>query len=291
MPAYVSALRVYEPLAAFPEEERRHWTSYVSLGAAPDRPRAVALEHRESLIGLLAIPPRVAPPEDWEDRALVMVVDGMTYVSPMTARQRAWEGLARFRESVPPELADAFVPPASVAVAEQEEAAWRAAHPEARVFQQTSTWQVPLPWFVVVEPTERRVVLGPRAVGEPGGSDRLTAPLTRSLIYTTEMSRARRRIARALAVLRRTVAEGSIVDGLEDLGRWLEEFHPHARVELDYGGLVHLLSDDDLLEDDSCGDVAAALARLAEGDGPGAFEHYRRLATRWRQVGALESAN
>ncbi len=81
------------------------------------------------------------------------------------------------------------------------------------------------------------------------------------------MSRARRRTARALAVLRRTVEDGDVAAGLEDLGRWLEEFHPRSLVELDYGGLVHLLDDTALAQDESARDVAAALAALGAGDG------------------------
>ncbi len=35
---------------------------------------------------------------------------------------------------------------------------------------------------------------------------------------------------------------------LAEVGRWLEDFHPCSLVELDYGGLVHLVSDDALCE-------------------------------------------
>ena len=60
------------------------------------------------------------------------------------------------------------------------------------------------------------------------------------------MSRARRRLARALAVLRPSVDDHAVIAGVEDLGRWLEEFHPRSVVELDYGDLVHLLDDAEL---------------------------------------------
>jgi hypothetical protein len=104
------------------------------------------------------------------------------------------------------------------------------------------------------------------------------------------MSRARRRVARALHVVERTV-EGPASDLLADLGRWLEEFHPHALVELDYGGLVHLLDDESLSGDVSAADVAAALECLANGDGDGAGENYERVAERWRAVAAFEHVN
>ncbi len=44
--------------------------------------------------------------------------------------------------------------------------------------------------------------------------------------------------AGALGALREALDEGPLIDGLVDVGRWLEEFHPRSLVELDYGGLV-----------------------------------------------------
>ena len=105
------------------------------------------------------------------------------------------------------------------------------------------------------------------------------------------MSRARRRTARALAVLRRTVEDGDVAAGLEDLGRWLEEFHPRSLVELDYGGLVHLLDDTELAEDESARDVATALAALADGDATSATEAYARVTGRMKALQSVESAN
>jgi len=73
--------------------------------------------------------------------------------------------------------------------------------------------------------------------------------------------------------------------------RWLEEFHPRSVVELDYGGLVHLLSDEMLVMDDSVELVATALASLAEGDMASATAAYERLVARWRDVQLLERCN
>ena len=79
--------------------------------------------------------------------------------------------------------------------------------------------------------------------------------------------------------------------GVEDLGRWLEEFHPRSVVELDYGGLVHLLDDEALAADQSARDVADALAALARGDASGAAAAYDRIITRWQSASFVESAN
>jgi hypothetical protein len=102
---------------------------------------------------------------------------------------------------------------------------------------------------------------------------------------------ARRRVARALRVLRRAVEDGAMTAAVEDLGRWLEEWHPRAQVELDYGGLVHLVDDDRLRADQSSADVAGAMTALAEGDTRSAARAYRRLAERWEAVQALERSS
>jgi hypothetical protein len=105
------------------------------------------------------------------------------------------------------------------------------------------------------------------------------------------MSRARRRIAKALRVVRRVFGEGPATGAIEEVGRWLEDFHPHSLVELDYGGLVHLVDDEALSEDTSVADVNEALERLTAGDLPAAGQCYERVVSRWRSVAALEHAN
>jgi hypothetical protein len=62
-------------------------------------------------------------------------------------------------------------------------------------------------------------------------------------------------------------------------------------VELDYGGLVDLLPDDALEEDDSPKLVAAGLAGLSRGDADAATEAYEKLVARWRAVQLLERCN
>jgi hypothetical protein len=85
--------------------------------------------------------------------------------------------------------------------------------------------------------------------------------------------------------------EAPTVAGLEQLGRWLEEFHPHSRVELDYGGLVDLLDDEALREDSSVADIAAALSALTENRGEEATVAYERVLARWRPLQSLETAS
>jgi hypothetical protein len=75
------------------------------------------------------------------------------------------------------------------------------------------------------------------------------------------------------------------------VGRWLEEFHPRSLVELDYGGLVHVLPAGELEDDHSAGDVAEGIEALRLGDGAAAGAAYARLVERWRSVRDRRSAN
>ena len=121
----------------------------------------------------------------------------------------------------------------------------------------------------------------------------------RSRWATTSMSRARRRVARGLAALRvlpRGFA-GATWDPiraeteLAEVGRWLEDFHPYSLVELDYGGLVQLLSDDALSSDQSAAEIAAAIDGVAKGERELAVAMYKRAHSRWRSFAEYEMAN
>ena len=78
---------------------------------------------------------------------------------------------------------------------------------------------------------------------------------------------------------------------IEEVGRWLEEFHPRALVELDYGGLVYLLDGEALRCDQSVAEVAAAVTGLENGELELALAMYKRLRARWRPMQATESAS
>ncbi len=258
----------------------------------------VARERTAALRAVAARPPSVVPAV--EEHAFVTEVDGVTLLCPWRTRLRALEAVEEFTAELPDEVVRAFLPLEAVRAAEQELEQERLTRPGERTAQLSSAWHVPLRWFVLVDAAERQVRLTPtdgdgsgngsRDGGGTGGTsvDRLAG---RGLVYRTAMSRARRRTAKALAVLRRTVEDGEVAAGLEDLGRWLEEFHPRSLVELDYGGLVHLLDDTALAEDESAGDVAAALAALSSGDAAAATEAYARVTARMKALQAVESAN
>jgi hypothetical protein len=75
------------------------------------------------------------------------------------------------------------------------------------------------------------------------------------------------------------------------VGRWLEDFHPYSLVELDYAGLVQLLSDDALSKDQSAAEIAAAIDAVAKGEREFAVAMYRRAHRRWRAFAEYETAN
>jgi hypothetical protein len=289
-------LRVYEPLSAFRAAERAHWTAYATSPERPRRASALAAEHAESLRRLIAVPPIVAPAQE-SRHAYVRWADGITYVSPWQTRLRSWLALSRLRATAGPLVSDAFAPRQAEMVAE-EFARWEACEGPPRVYIRTSAWSVPLSWFVPFAPTERWLVLGTPDAGDHRGQ--ATAAATRALVYATAMSQARRRLARSLATARRLsgsrLAETEpavaallrVGAELEEIGRWLEEFHPHSLVELDYGGLVQLLDDEALRSDQSAAEVSAAVNALASKELELAAAMHQRLRARWRAVEAIE---
>ena len=78
---------------------------------------------------------------------------------------------------------------------------------------------------------------------------------------------------------------------LAEVGYWLEEFHPYSLVELDYGGLVHLVSDDALCGDQSVAEIRAAIDGAARGEWELAAAMYMRAHGRWRAFAEFELAN
>ncbi|MEU9705546.1 hypothetical protein [Streptomyces sp. NPDC047981] len=281
---YASYLRIYEPLGAFPEPERGHWARY----ARRDRTPTAQEELRRSLADLLPTPPVPVPVEESSD-AFVAEVDGVVVVCPWRTRMRALlavEELGRPRDAepgrppLPAPVLDAMLPPVVRAQVAADHERWRERNPDARPWIRTAVWQVPVRWFTLFSDEEREYVPGDRARG--------VAPVMR---YRTPMVQARRRLARALRALREAIDEGPMTEGLVEVGRWLEEFHPRSLVELDYGGLVHALSAERLAGDRSAADAAEGIAALKDGDGEAASEAYGRLAERWREIRNLQFAN
>ena len=279
MSAFAASLRVYEPLAAFEGAERERWERYLKEGLRPH----AELEHEASIRALVT---RTLP--QVPDHAHVLEIDGVTLISPWRTALRSQEALLDFCAELPDLIADAFVPTSLLERAEVELDRWRAEHGSTTTHVRTSNWEVPLRWFILVDAEERTMTLG-----NPVDPSRTVVGrrVGRSLVYRTPMSRARRRLARALAVLRPAVDDRAVIDAVEDLGRWLEEFHPRSVVELDYGELVQLLDDAELSQDESARDMSFALARLTEDAPYEAASAYARMTARMKALQAIERAN
>jgi hypothetical protein len=289
---YAAYLRIYEPVSAFHEPERSRWAAYAASPARPRRRNSLAVEHAEAMRRTITAP-QIVVPEQESEHAYIRHADGITYVCPWQTRLRCLLAYARMLSATGAPL------PGTVPASDDDQAVAALAKLEdsgmaARLHILASVWTVPLAWFVLFAAAERWLALGS---GGEGPSAAATA--ARALVYTTPMSRARRRVARGLATLRGpatgyTDAEWEPLRAaaeLSEVGRWLAEFHPYSLVELDYGGLVHLLSDDALCGDQSVAELGAALDGTAKGECELAVAMYKRAHSRWRAFAEFELAN
>ena len=203
---YASYLRVYEPLAAFPEPERAHWKRYAAAGA----PRTAQDELRQSLADLVPMPPVPVPVHESRD-AFVAVVDGVVHVCPWRTRLRGWLALEELADQLPAPVLDAVLPAVVRRQAAADYERWRERNPDARPWIRSATWHVPVRWFVLFDDSEREYEPGAGAGSSPDSSGeadkkQAAAPVLR---YRTAMVQARRRVARALRVLRDNLDESA----------------------------------------------------------------------------------
>jgi hypothetical protein len=296
---YAAYLRVYEPLPAFGDADGRYWASYAASAARPRRGGALAAEHAGAIRRLIAAPVTLPPAADTGD-AYVRWVDGVTYICPWQTRLRCWLGLSRLKATAPQLWSAAF--PAGGPDPAVSGCSYRQAPTGSlRIHIQTSAWSVPAGWFVPFVPEERWLVLG---ADEPDAAEcaRPTAAVTRTLVYVTTMAQARMRVNGAAAAIgcggkalaSASVAGDAALRTLADLAQlrdWLTEFHPHALVELDYGGLVYLLDDTALRADESVAEMSAAVGALLRGEPELASAMFRRVTRRWHALQALERAS
>jgi hypothetical protein len=305
---YAAYLRVYQPVSGFHEPDRSRWAEYAASSARPRRRESLTVEHTEALRRAIAAQQIVLPDQESE-HAYIRCVDGVTYVCPWQTRLRcllSFGSMLSTAGAAPPGV----IPPGVIPADAEQETITALARlndeqqpiPQTRLHILASIWTVPLAWFVPFAAAERWLALGP--AGSLASAAR-TAPVARALLYTTPMSLACRRVARGLAALRgldpvdpsppgqdgvtwdRSHAETE----LAELGRWLESFHPYSLVELDYGGLVQLLSDEAMRGDQSAAEIAAAIDGAARGQSELAVAMYQRAHSRWRAFAGFEMAN
>jgi hypothetical protein len=279
MMPYAAYLRIYEPLSAFAEPDRARWAAYATAAARSRRASALAQEYTESLRRVAAIPP-VLIPERESEHAYVRYSEGVTYVCPWQTRLRSWLALSELRATDDPQVGEVL---ATSQVARAVEAL-RGERAADRVYIRTNAWSVPITWFALFAPTDRLA-----------GSDVIS--------YSTRMSQSRQRLSRAVAVLRGAIRQlpgsrGRLLEealateaDLTGLLRWLAEFHPYSLMELDYGGLVRLMSATALRTDESVAETSAAIEALARSEWEVALAMHERVVARWRAPRAIACAN
>ncbi len=271
-PPYVAYLRVYEPLPAFSTAEQKYWRQYLASDLPMPRSQCVRIEYEHALRRVVT-----GQLPDPGEHAFVTSRGEVPMICPWRTPLRAREAMVTADHGLTGVSNRALYPPpdlpgALAVMAGEGTAAAR----RGRSHIVTARWAVPIRWFVLF-----------------GSEDKLlrVEDGERELVYVTEMAKARRRVARALSSLRSGLGETIVTATVEDLARWLEDFHPRSLVELDYGGLVWLSDPSHLVLDESASDVAVALRALALGDGMSASAAYERVTDRWRPLQSMEGCN
>jgi hypothetical protein len=264
-----SYLRVYQPLSAFPAEEREQW---LQQDAGDDLPDVRA--SRRWLISA-ALPDRTllsAPTEG----AIVRRDGEDILVCPWRTSLRMLAGLLAFRNSIPDEVAEAFVPESEARRAAHELATLGEEHPEVRSHILHANWHVPLRWFAAFEDSERILT---------EDKDGLRVR------YETSLDNARTRLTRALTILENSWIDDGVTAAIRELTEWLEEFDGGGLLELDYGTVAGMFGDEDLVEDRSASEVGACLDALDAEDILRAGRMFGILTDRWTEVRAREVVN
>jgi hypothetical protein len=291
---FSSALRVYEPLGAFPAEQQE------ALRAAGGRSASrAAVENAELLASLGRITRPGGDPFPTGRTDLVRVITAPRRTGPHGVRA-AGEPDPGPASAAPPEqllycpsqlvlraglAANALMegihgPLAQLLIPEelrdrhQERIDEVRAHAGlGRVHTRASTWGIPFSWFCLFQESD------PTDVVESEGhivTVRIRATIGEAL----------ERVRYAVAHLALAAPDLDMLEDLTQLTEWLELFHPDSMMELDYGAVA-----DKVYPDDSPLDVRLGIECLAEGDMTGAAAAYRRLASRWIPIRQLARAS
>ncbi|ALG14184.1 hypothetical protein [Kibdelosporangium phytohabitans] len=290
---FVAYLRVYEPLSAFDTELSNRLRNVVE--SDPLVRSAVGEREREMWFrSQLSVPPRLLPGESADGSpsprtlkdALVLqprdvpgAADGTgPLVCPLDVMPRSAAALVGFLATAHPALRDAAISASTDAIRARA-ASVLSEQPSGAVHAVSTTWTVPLPWFVMFEPAHRRLNLAPVASPDRESSWRAT------------MADAQARVSRAYELAASTFGERGPAKVLEDTAGWLEHFDGNSAVELDYGGLVQLLDDEQLAGDSTCEDVNAIVDALESGDAEIVAERFEQLREFWGELAIRERFN
>jgi hypothetical protein len=253
----VTALRTFEPLEAFPREQRRALLAFLrdpQAGGEADlveqrlawrrllgrtEPRSVTYARVLRVDGTVLLCPMPAePPAD-------PFTDPIDAPPPSGVSEASWSGQAEER--------------AEVGVSAPPRGAPTPAVPPRR-HSLVRAWDLPVAWLAIVRGED---------LTRSGGAGR----------YVLPMSRARARAARSLRTLRAHLGDLDVTADAEGLARWLEFFHPRSWVEVDARPVAALVDGDDGAED-----IRLGLESLTAGDTVAVAAAYQRLRRRSRRL-------
>lgn len=287
LPLAQAELRVYEPLAAFPDDVQagfqraRHLSRAQVEETARRRSRSRLVRdvtdpfpHQDDLVRVLKVPAVDADgqpgagvsefycPEELGLRAELAAVqlegsmraDTFSLAVPEAARQANLERLAARAERS-----------GMFDQVDQDE--------QLQVRTRTAVWGVPAGWFTLF------------GREDPVEVERVEAEVVGARMTTT-LTAALERGRRAAVVLSLHAPDLDLLDDVTSLVAWLQSFHPDAHLELDYGPLAALV-----WPDDSVFDVQTAIDSLEEGDMSTAVLANHRMVRRWLAVRQLGRAS
>lgn len=298
---FAAYLRVYEPLSAFGDPPdallvRAVETSEMTPGDA------IAREQWLWLRSQISTPVRLLPAELPDGRPAqsartdVLVIDPAEVpvcdddidlgteplVCPLEVRGRAAAALTGFLAEAHPALRAAVLDANGVSAETVKSRANTAMRDlsGSTMHVLSTNWTVPLPWFTIVDPDERRLVLG-------------SGPLDpiREVSWRVAMRDARRRIAEAEELVSDALGDAGPTRVLAETNRWLSNFHPDSAVELDYGGLVQLIEDPVLATDTSADEVHAILDALRRNAVEEVTDTFENLRDYWGDLASRERYN
>jgi hypothetical protein len=286
---FSSTLRVYEPLEAFPEEQRP------AIKSAGERAVSrAAVENAELLasLGRITRPggdpfptgrtdlvrvtraPGVPVEDAGKESSEEETADGVGLLyCPSQLVLRAGLAANALIEGIHGPLAELLIPEEQRDRHQERIDLVNARDGITRVHTRASTWGIPFSWFSLFLESD------PQDVVEAGGR-------ILTVRVWTPISDALDRVRYAVANLALAAPDLDMLDDLTQLTEWLELFHADSMVELDYGAVA-----DKVYPDDSPMDVRLGIECLAEGDMTGAAAAYRRLASRWIPIRQLARAS
>ncbi len=279
---FLSYLRVYQPLRVFAGPSGERVREALHRGPVPAE-HAGRRDREVCLRAQLASRPRLLPGDGPDGSALpnyrvdVLALpgpDGQPLVCPLDLRPRAAAALLAFIASEPDVLCASALPIDEQLARRRAEAAM--AELNGGVAHVVSaTWTVPLPWFVLVEPTARQLRFDP----------------PRRVWWNAQVRDAQRRVDKAYRIVTASLGEDGPSEVLRETGRWLERFDQDSVLELDYGGIVELMDDETVREDRSAEQVQEAVMALASGDQERAGTCYARLEEFWSPVAGRQRSS